>query len=281
MTPGAFLPRFLRHPGALFGSLFLLLVVALALSASLIFPRGPWAIMGRPFLPPGSGAFLLGTDALGRDVLAAIFYGARFSLVIGLISTGVGLSIGVTFGALAGYFGGWIDDVVMRVAEFFQTIPNLVLLMVFVAFIGPSIYSVVLGIGIVSWPNVARIVRGEVLSLRTREYIDAARVVGQSNLSILVTQILPNVLTPVIVIGSVMVASAILAEAALSFLGLGDPNVMTWGYLIGVSRSFLRVAWWMSFFPGIAIVLTVLAINLIGDGITDALNPRLARRVRA
>jgi peptide/nickel transport system permease protein len=270
--------RFLRHKGAAVGLAFLLVIVALAVGAPWLFPRSPWAIVGRPFLPPGDPRFLLGTDMLGRDIAAGLVHGARFSLLVGLVSTLVALCIGVTTGALAGYFGRWADDLLMRVTEFFQTIPNLVLLMVLVAFMGPSIRSVVLGIGIVSWPNVARIVRAEVLSLRTREFVEAARVVGKGPFRILLTEVLPNTLSPVIVIASVMVASAILAESALSFLGLGDPNVMTWGYMIGVSRAFLRQSWWMSFFPGMAIVTTVLAINLVGDGLTDALNPRLARR---
>jgi peptide/nickel transport system permease protein len=169
----------------------------------------------------------------------------------------------------------------MRFTEFFQTIPNFILLVVLVAIFTPSISSIVVAIGIVSWPPLARIVRGEFLSLRSREFVQAAVVIGQSNMRIIVTQVLPNSLSPVIVSASLMVATAVLLESALSFLGLGDPNQMSWGYMIGAARTVIRQAWWMSFFPGIAITLTVLALNLVGEGLNDALNPRLARKGRA
>jgi peptide/nickel transport system permease protein len=200
------------------------------------------------------------------------------SLLIGLVSAFVAVTIGVTVGGLAGYYGRWIDDALMRVTEFFQTIPNFVLLIVLVALFSPNVVSITVAIGVVSWPPVARIVRGEVLSLRSREFVQAAVAMGQSDLRIIVTQVLPNVLSPVIVAGSLLVATAILLESALSFLGLGDPNLMSWGYMIGAARTVMRRAWWMSFFPGLAIVLTVLALNLLGDGLNDALNPR--RRTR-
>jgi peptide/nickel transport system permease protein len=234
----------------------------------------PWAVAGRPFEPPG-GAFLLGTDMLGRDVGAMLLHGTRFSLIIGVGSMLAAVAIGITLGALAGYAGGWVDDLLMRITEFFQILPNLVLILVLVAFMGPSVTSVIVGIGVVSWPNVARIMRAEVMSLRHREYVEAARTIGQRPLKILVSQILPNAMPPVIVVGSLMVASAILSESALSFLGLGDPKVMTWGYMIGISREFLRNAWWISLFPGLAIIAAVLAINFVGDGLAAALNPRI------
>ncbi len=191
------------------------------------------------------------------------------------------MSIGVSIGATAGYYGGRIDDALMRVTEFFQTIPNFILLIVLVALFTPSVASIVVAIGLVSWPPVARIVRGEFLSLRAREFVQAAILVGESDLRIIVTQILPNALSPIIVSASLLVATSILLESALSFLGLGDPNLMSWGYMIGAARTVIRRAWWMSVFPGLAIVLTVLALNLIGDGLNDALNPRLARQGRA
>jgi peptide/nickel transport system permease protein len=218
---------------------------------------------------------------LGRDIAAGIVHGARVTLVLSLVSTAVALLIGVTLGALAGYHGGVVDDAIMRFTEFFQTIPNFILLVVLVAIFTPSIYSIVVAIGIVSWPPLARIVRGEFLSLRSREFVQAAVVIGQSNMRIIVTQVLPNSLSPVIVSASLMVATAVLLESALSFLGLGDPNQMSWGYMIGAARTVIRQAWWMSFFPGVAIALTVLALNLVGEGLNDALNPRLARMGRA
>jgi len=200
---------------------------------------------------------------------------------VGAVSTIAALSIGVTLGAIAGYLGGVMDDAVMRFTEFFQTIPNFILLVVLVAIFTPSITSIVVAIGIVSWPPLARIVRGEFLTLRSREFVQAAHVLGQSSPRIIFGEILPNSLSPVIVSGSLMVATAVLLESALSFLGLGDPNLMSWGYMIGASRTVIRQAWWISFFPGVAIAMTVLALNLVGEGLSDALNPRLARKGRA
>ncbi len=273
-----FLRRFARNKGALIGAAVLALVVALALLAPFIFPEDPWDIAGPPFRRPGEMGFLLGTDTLGRDVAAGIAHGARVTLLLSLVSTAVALSIGVVLGAIAGYHGGWVDDLVMRFTEFFQTIPNFILLVVLVAIFTPSITSIVAAIGIVSWPPLARIVRGEFLTLRSREFVQAAEVLGQGSGRIIFGEILPNALSPVIVSASLMVATAVLLESALSFLGLGDPNLMSWGYMIGASRTVIRQAWWISCFPGIAIALTVLALNLVGEGLSDALNPRLARK---
>jgi peptide/nickel transport system permease protein len=257
-------------------------IALLALLAPVLFPGSPWDIDGRPFQRPfESLAAPLGTDTLGRDIAAGIAHGARVTLLLGLVSTAVALSIGVVLGAFAGYYGGVVDDAIMRFTEFFQTIPNFILLVVLVAIFTPSIASIVVAIGAVSWPPLARIVRGEFLSLRSREFVQAAVVIGQSNLRIIFSQVLPNSLAPVIVSASLMVATAVLLESALSFLGLGDPNLMSWGYMIGAARTVLRQAWWMSFFPGVAIALTVLALNLVGEGLNDALNPRLARQGRA
>ncbi len=273
-----FLRRFARNKGALIGAAVLALVVALALLAPFLFPEDPWDIAGPPFRRPGEMGFLLGTDTLGRDVAAGIAHGARVTLLLSLVSTAVALSIGVVLGAIAGYHGGWVDDLVMRFTEFFQTIPNFILLVVLVAIFTPSITSIVVAIGIVSWPPLARIVRGEFLTLRSREFVQAAEVLGQGSARIIFGEILPNALSPVIVSASLMVATAVLLESALSFLGLGDPNLMSWGYMIGASRTVIRQAWWISCFPGIAIALTVLALNLVGEGLSDALNPRLARK---
>jgi peptide/nickel transport system permease protein len=187
------------------------------------------------------------------------------------------LAVGIPLGAAAGYFGGKIDDALMRFTEFFQTVPSFALAIVLVAIMQPSIVSIVAAIAIVSWPPVARLVRGEVLSLRTREYVQAAVVTGQTNWWIIWREILPNALSPVIVLASLMVATAILLESSLSFLGLGDPNLMSWGYMVGAGRTVIRQAWWITVFPGIAILVSVLALNLIGEGLNDALNPRLAK----
>lgn len=270
---------FVRHPGALVGALVLALVVAAALAAPVAYPASPWRMVGRPFLAPlALDRFPLGTDALGRDVAAGLLHGARVSLAIGLVSTAVSLLIGVPLGAAAGYFGGWTDDVAMRVTEFFQTVPSFALAIVLVAILQPSIVSIVAAIAIVSWPPVARLVRTEVMALRARGYVEAAITVGERTPRIIAAQILPNALAPIVVMASLMVASAILLESSLSFLGLGDPNLMTWGYMIGAGRTRLLEAWWISLFPGIAIFLTVLALNLVGEGLNDALDPRLNRK---
>jgi peptide/nickel transport system permease protein len=273
-----FLRVFVRNRGAVAGIIVLALVAIVATTAGILFPFSPWDMRGAPLAPPGDPDFLLGSDSLGRDVAAGIAYGARVSLLIGGVSTVVAVLIGVTLGAVAGYASGLIDDAIMRFTEFFQTVPSFVLAVVLVAIFSPSLGSIVAAIAIVSWPPVARVIRAEVLSLRTREFVQAAEVLGRSRLSIISREILPNALSPLIVLASLMVASAILLESGLSFLGLGDPNLMSWGFMIGAGRSVIRLAWWMSVFPGIAIFLTVLALNLVGEGLTDALNPRLTRR---
>ncbi len=273
--------RFLSNRGSLLGLAILIAVIAVALLAPVMFPRGPWAMVQRPFLVPFTNEDLpLGTDTLGRDVLAGLVYGARVSLLVGLVSTVMALLIGVPLGALAGFYGKWVDEGAMRFAEFFQTIPNFALAIVLVAILEPTLTSITIAIAIVSWPPVARLVRAEVMSVTKREYVDAARLAGLSNMHILVRQVLPNTVSPIIVMASLMVATAILLESSLSFLGLGDPNIMSWGFQIGAARTVIRSAWWLSFFPGVAIVLTVLALNLIGEGLNDALNPHLARKGR-
>ena len=236
----------------------------------------------RPFLRPLDMAGLpFGTDTMGRDIGSGLAYGARVSLLIGLISTLAGLLIGVSVGALAGYYGGWIDSGLMRFTELFQAIPSFLFAIVLVAIFQPSVGSIVTAIALVSWPPVARLVRGEFLTLRHRDFVHAAHLAGESNLRIIVTQILPNAAAPIVVMGSLMVATAIPAGSSLSFLGLGDRNLMSWGFMIGAARTALREAWWMSVWPGVAILLTVLALNLVGEGLSDGLNTRLDARSRA
>ncbi len=273
-----FARAFLRNRGAVVGLVILLLVFLMAALAPVLFPFSPWDMQGAPFSPPGEDGFLLGTDSLGRDVAADIAYGAHVSLLIGAVSTVAAVTFGVVLGALSGYLGGAVDDIIMRLTEFFQTVPSFILAVVLVAIFTPSLLSIVVAIAVVSWPPVTRVVRAEFMTLRTREFVQAAEVLGRSRFAIAFREILPNALSPIIVLASLMVASAILLESALSFLGLGDPNLMSWGFMIGAGRSVIRLAWWMSVFPGLAIFLTVLALNLVGEGLNDALNPRLARR---
>ena len=274
-----FWTRFCYNRGAVIGLIILAVVIATAIAAPFLFPQSPWKMVQRPFLPPFTQDGLpLGTDALGRNVLSGLAHGAYVSLLVGLVSTVVALAIGVPVGAMAGYFVGRTDDALMRFTEFFQTIPSFALAIVLLAIFQPSLTFVIIAIAVVSWPPVARLVRGEVLSLRTREFVEAATLSGLGNMQIILRHILPNALPPIIVLASLMVAQAILLESSLSFLGLGDPNIMSWGYMIGAARTVIRTAWWLSFLPGMAILLTVLALNLIGEGLNDALNPRLTRK---
>jgi len=275
----SFLRRFSRNYGALFGVFIFLAVLFFAGTASLFYEESPWTMVSSPLVEPFTDPSLpFGTDMLGRDVTAGMLYGARVSLLVGVVSTIVALVFGILIGAVAGYSGGRIDDGLMRFTEFFQTIPQLAMAVVIVAIFSPSLVTIVGAIAVVSWPPVARLVRAEFLSLKQREFVQAAVVIGQKPLRVILTQILPNALSPIIVTASFMVATAILTESSLSFLGLGDRNMMSWGFMIGASRTMLREAWWMSVWPGVAILLTVLAINLIGEGLNDALNPQLRQR---
>lgn len=267
-----------RNRSAVAGLGILLLVIFVAAIAQWIYPDDPFRLAGRSMSPPGQNGFLLGSDSLGRDVAAGIAHGAKTSLLIGLIATIVAVGFGTIMGGLAGYYGGWVDDLLMRTTEMFQTIPSFVFAILLVAIMKPSIISIVIAIAVVSWPAVARLVRGEFLSLKNREFVQACHTLGMSDVRIMLGEILPNCLSPIIVIGSLMVATAILIESGLAFLGLGDPNIMSWGFQVGAGRTLLRSAWWVVTFPGIAILITVLAINLVGEGLNDALNPRLRER---
>lgn len=273
-----FWTRYRRNRAAVLGLGILFTILFMAATAHLFYPEDPFRLVGRPLSGPFENGFLLGSDSLGRDVASGIVHGAKTSLLIGLIATLVSIFIGIFFGAFAGYFGGRVDDLLMRITEIFQTIPSFIFAILLVAIMKPSIFSIVIAIAVVSWPGVARLVRGEFLSLKNREFVQACHTLGMSDLRVMLREILPNCLSPIIVIGSLMVATAILIESGLAFLGLGDPNIMSWGFQIGAGRTMLRSAWWVCTFPGVAILVTVLAINLIGEGLNDALNPRLKER---
>jgi peptide/nickel transport system permease protein len=275
----SFLKLYFRSPPAVIGLVLLLLVLAAALSAGWFYPRDPLALAGRPLVWPfANPRFLLGTDNSGRDIAAQIVHGARISLLIGVVATTISILIGITVGALAGYYGDWVDTALMRVTEAFQTLPNFLLLLVLVAVFGSTITTVTIAIGIVSWPASARLTRAEFLSLRNREFVQAGRTLGLKDMKLIFGEILPNALPPVIVYASVVMAIAILLESALAFLKLSDPNVASWGNLIGAGRDVLRVQWYVSAIPGVAILVTVLAVSLVGQGLNDALNPRLKGR---
>jgi len=270
----SFAARFFSRPATLFGFVVFAFIVVIALVAPLLSAHGPMAIVGMPLLPPGSSGLLAGSDVIGRDMAIGLAYGARISLLIGVTSTFCAVGIGVLLGAVAGYYGGLVDDLLMQITEFFQIIPSFMLAMVLVAFLQPSLSSTVIGITLITWPQVARVVRGQFLSLRSREFVEAARVLGMSDARIIFTQVLPNALPPIVVISSMIVGNAILLESALSFLGLGDPDLLSWGTMIGSSRVAMWVAWWTTVLPGLCIMVTVLALNFIGDGLNDALSPR-------
>jgi peptide/nickel transport system permease protein len=275
----SFFRLFVRNRAAVAGAIILLGVLAMAILAPILYPGDPWDMVTEPYLAPGASPdYALGTDMMGRDLAAGIFHGARVSLLIGLVATTVALLLGVSIGALSGYYGGRVDRALMRLTELFQTIPAFLFAIVLVAIFEPSVTTIVLAIGVVSWPPVARLTRGEFLGLRSREFVLACEAMGMSDVRIILRHCLPNAAAPIIVTGSLMVATAILTEAGLAFLGLGDPNVMSWGTIIGAGREVLRSAWYVCTLPGIAILLTVLAINLVGEGLNDALNPRLRNR---
>jgi peptide/nickel transport system permease protein len=261
------------------GACLLLIVLAMATCAGLVFPNDPLDMVGAPLQKPfASMDELLGTDSTGRSVAAQLMYGARTSLLIGFIATGVAVLTGIFVGALAGFYGGWVDTLLMRITEAFQIVPSFILLLVLVVVFGSDIQTLALVIGAVSWTAPARLTRAEFLSLRGREFVQACRGLGMSDLSIIFREILPNALPPVIVYTSVVMALSILLESALAFLGFSDPDVASWGKLISDGRKVLRTDWTVAFLPGLMILITVLSISLLGQGINDTLNPRLSRQ---
>lgn len=274
-----FLRHYFRSPPAVVGLLLLAVILGMAATAGWLYPRDPLSLAGRPLVWPFENPrFLFGTDNSGRDIAAQIFHGARISLLIGLVATSIAVAIGVVIGSVAGYYGGHVDNILMRVTEAFQTLPNFLLLLVLVAVFGSTLTTVTVAIGVVSWPAPARLTRAEFLSLRNREFVQAGRTLGLKDMKLIFGEILPNALPPVIVYASVVMAVAILLESSLAFLKLSDPNVASWGNLIGLGRDVLRVQWYVSAIPGVAILVTVLAVSLVGQGLNDALNPRLKSR---
>ena len=266
------LRRFRHSREGLAGVLLLTPIVLAALLAPWLSPGDPQAMAGPSLLPPfQDAAFPLGTDRLGRDVLAALLHGASATLIVAAAAALGALLLGTSIGTVAGFMGGRTDEALMRLTEAFQAVPGFILALALVSVVGPSLGSVVLAITLSSWTGPARVVRAEILSLRGRDFVDAYRVLGMRPLQIAFREVLPNALPPVITLATVVVAAAILVEAALSFLGLGDPNRITWGRMIADGRAVLRTAPFLSAIPGAAIILTVLAVNLIGEGINEAL----------
>lgn len=267
--------QFRRHKTGIFGLTVVLLLSLVAIFAPYLAPFDPFTTSRTSLQPPGTPGHLFGTDHLGRDILSGIIWGARVSLMVGLAAALTATVIGVLVGAIAGYYGGWADELLMRVTELFQIIPRFVLALIVVAFFGSGLMNLILVIGILSWPQTARLVRSQFLRHRALPYVDSARVVGMRSWRIIFVEILPNVLAPVIVVASLDIAQAILLEASLGFFGLGDPNLRSWGGMLNTAQQYVRIAWWMSVFPGIAISLAVLGFNLVGDGLNEATDPRL------
>jgi peptide/nickel transport system permease protein len=265
--------KYARNRPAVAGLAMVLAFGALGLLAPWLASFPPLATGPHSFRPPGA-TYLLGTDDLGRDILSGVLFGAQVSIAVGLLAALTSTLIGVIIGAAAGFYGRTLDDLLMRVTEFFLVIPRFFLVLVMVALFGNSLWHVILVIGILSWPVTARLVRVEFLALREKEFVESSRASGASDLRIILRHILPNAIAPIVVSGSLQIARAILMEAGLSFLGLGDPNQPSWGVMLFNAQRFLRQAWWTATFPGFAIFFIVMGFNLVGDGLNDALNPR-------
>jgi peptide/nickel transport system permease protein len=269
-----FLRAYFRSRVAFIGTVVIALMILGALLASVIAPYDPNQPHYTQRLEPPSAAFLLGSDELGRDIFSRLLYGARISLVIGFVAQAVSITLGIIIGMVAGWYGGMVDDVLMRLADIFFAIPGLMFLIVWVTIFEPGPISIFLALGIISWPSHSRMMRSQVLAIKNLDYITAAQALGASTPRILVRHILPNAIAPMIVLASLGIAGAILSESILSFLGLGIqiPNP-SWGTMVDASRGYLTSAWWYGVFPGLVIMLTVLGFNFIGDGLRDALQP--------
>lgn len=270
---------FRRNIPALFGVALLMVIILATLYGKFLYTGDAFDIVWAPHEPPGvTPEFPLGTDYLGRDIIAGLLTGGAPTLTVGAAAAAITMVIGITLGALAGYYGGWVDNLLMRVTEFFQVLPALLFAMVLVTLFSPSLTTIALAIGVVSWPQTARLTRAEFLKVKQLEYVTAARAIGAKNKRIIWKVILPNAAPPLIVSATLTIGVAILFEAGLSFLGLGDPNVMSWGLMIGANREYILDAWWPVAFPGLCIFATVFAVSLIGDGLNDAFNPKLRER---
>ena len=267
-----------RNKGALLGGFIVILEVLIAILAPVFAPYDPILQDLTAALDPPSREHLLGTDEVGRDSLSRIIFGTRITLRVGLVSMGIAIFFGVMLGLLAGYYGGRIDDILMRMMDIWLAFPGILLALAIVAVLGPSIFNVMIAVGLSSIPGFVRLTRSSVLSVREMEYVVSATAVGCGGPRIMVLHILPNILAPVIVLGTMGMAGAILHAAALSFIGMGaQPPTPEWGALLAAGRSWMRQAWWLTTFPGVAIMITVLGINMFGDGLRDAFDPRLRR----
>jgi len=269
--------RFRRNGLSIVGLVVTLVFLIAGVFAPWIAPYQPFDLVGTRLAGP-SAQYLFGTDQLGRDIFSGVVYGTRTSLQVGLISTVISVVLGILVGSPAGYFGGRVDDLLMRFSELFQVLPRFFLALVIVSLFGANIWGTILVISLLSWSEIARMIRGEFLTRRERPYVMAAQAYGAGNMRIMFSEILPNALTAVVVTASLQIPSAILLEASLSFLGAGDPTVMSWGRMLNNAQQYMRQAWWTAAFPGLAISLLAMGLALLADGINDFLNPRLRTR---
>ena len=274
----SFWSGFRRNPLAVSGLAMVTVLALVALAAPLIAPYDPSAIDTFHILEAPSLAHPCGTDTLGRDCLSRLIYGARISLFVGFVAVGIATAVGTVLGAVAGFYGGWIDTAIMRLVDVMLCFPTIFLIMAVIAFLEPSIWNIMVVIGLTGWMGVARLVRAEFLSLKGRDFVLAARISGASNARILFSHILPNAIAPVLVAATLGVGNAILTESALSFLGIGvQPPTPSWGNMLTEGKDNLEIAWWLSLYPGLAILITVLGYNLLGEGLRDSLDPRSRR----
>lgn len=270
------LRRVYNNPLTLVGAVSVLVLLVASVLAPLISPHSPTDIDIDNILSPPTINHPFGTDDLGRDVLARMLYGSRVSLSVGFVAVGISVLIGIVIGSLAGYFGGRTDSLLMRFVDIMLTFPTLFLILAVIAIVGPGIYTIMVVIGITGWMDVARLVRAEFLTLKERDFVQAARATGAGHMRIIFRQVLPNALSPVFVAATFGIAGAILVESGLSFLGLGiQPPRPSWGNILTSGKDYIEVAWWLSLFPGLAILVTALSYNLLGEGLRDALDPRL------
>lgn len=271
-----FLNDLLQLPSGLAAGSFIGLLIILGIAVNFLPGLDPQAI-GNDVMEPPSAEFLLGTDELGRSVLAGVLHGIKISVSVGFFAAIIAMVVGIAVGAAAGFYGGWLDTAVMRISEFFQVIPSFVLAAVIVALAGPGLTQIIIVVGLLAWPQVARVMRGEVIRVKQLEFVDAVRCLGISEHRVLLGEVVPNAVVPVLAIGTLIVGQAILLEASLSFLGLGSVELVTWGRMLNSGQRFLFNAWWLSVFPGAAIFFTVLAFNVFGDALSAIINPRGSR----
>lgn len=271
--------RFRKNRLALAGSFLVFLLFIVSLLAPWLSPYDPSAIDLKNILAPPSATHLFGTDQLGRDVCSRMIWGAGISLKVGFVATGIAILIGTLLGAVAGYYGGWVDAVIMRFVDIMLCFPSFFLILAVIALLEPSIWNIMIIIGATGWMGITRLVRADFISLRQRDFILAARAIGAGDFRIIFVHMLPNAMASVLVAATLGVAGAILTESALSFLGIGvQPPTPSWGNILTAGKDNIDIAWWLSFYPGLAILLTVLGYNLLGEGIRDSLDPRLRRR---